>query len=299
MCRHAYRWSAIPVVRVAQLETVVDLPVQIIEPWTYLQSHFGCTSESGNSMSNLVLNFDFSGAYVHKINVGLSHTIMSSEEAFSRVFHELETLGLPVYHDMVQAIISFARIDKVACAIHMSRITNQLRPLLSSYYDRVHDQKIDLPAWLSHVQGFYAWGARYMDDTGEWVKFDGVSGNQVLLFQAIDAFCGLSRYLNEETRERNVPWRQRELCRVLEKHSFRAKLGTSEEDVKTAKEFQEIMKRLRVFRSAHRTRAKIYLSQPAPELLPMTAGKSLLKSDLEQSLEYLDEFMVGRLMQTV
>lgn len=31
----------------------------------------------------------------------------------------------------------------------------------------------------------------------------------------------------------------------------------------------------------------------------MTAGKSLLKSDLEQSLEYLDEFMVGRLMQTV
>lgn len=147
---------------------------------------------------------------------------------------------------MVQAIISFARIDKVACAIHMSRITNQLRPLLSSYYDRVHDQKIDLPAWLSHVQGFYAWGARYMDDTGEWVKFDGVSGNQVLLFQAIDAFCGLSRYLNEETRERNVPWRQRELCRVLEKHSFRAKLGTSEEDVKTAKEFQEIMKRLRV-----------------------------------------------------
>lgn len=87
-----YRWSAIPVVRVAQLETVVDLPVQIIEPWTYLQSHFGCTSESGNSMSNLVLNFDFSGAYVHKINVGLSHTIMSSEEAFSRVFHELETL---------------------------------------------------------------------------------------------------------------------------------------------------------------------------------------------------------------
>ena len=31
----------------------------------------------------------------------------------------------------------------------------------------------------------------------------------------------------------------------------------------------------------------------------MTAGKSLLKSDMERSLGYLDEFMVGRLAQTV
>jgi hypothetical protein len=31
----------------------------------------------------------------------------------------------------------------------------------------------------------------------------------------------------------------------------------------------------------------------------MTAGKSLLRADMEQSLEYLDEFMVGRLAQTV
>ena len=31
----------------------------------------------------------------------------------------------------------------------------------------------------------------------------------------------------------------------------------------------------------------------------MTAGKSLLKSDMEQSLEFLDQFMVGRLAQTV
>jgi len=56
---------------------------------------------------------------------------------------------------------------------------------------------------------------------------------------------------------------------------------------------------LQLFRTAHRTRAKVYLSQPAPERLPMTAGKSLLKSDMEQSLEYLDEFMVGRLAKTV
>jgi hypothetical protein len=31
----------------------------------------------------------------------------------------------------------------------------------------------------------------------------------------------------------------------------------------------------------------------------MTAGKSLLKEDMEQSLQFLDEFMLGRLQQTV
>jgi hypothetical protein len=31
----------------------------------------------------------------------------------------------------------------------------------------------------------------------------------------------------------------------------------------------------------------------------MTAGKSLLKDDIEQSLEFLDGFMIRRLAQTV
>jgi hypothetical protein len=54
-----------------------------------------------------------------------------------------------------------------------------------------------------------------------------------------------------------------------------------------------------VFRMAHRTRAKGYLLQPAPERLPMTAGKSLLKEDMDQSLQFLDAFMLSRLKQTV
>ena len=31
----------------------------------------------------------------------------------------------------------------------------------------------------------------------------------------------------------------------------------------------------------------------------MTAGKSLLKADMAESIEFLDEFMVSRLRQTV
>jgi hypothetical protein len=48
-CRHAYRWATVPVVQVAQLEKEVDLPMELREPWVYLQRHFGCVSESGNN----------------------------------------------------------------------------------------------------------------------------------------------------------------------------------------------------------------------------------------------------------
>lgn len=90
--RHAYRWATIPVVRVAQLETVVDLPKELAEPWTYLQRHFGCTSQSGNNTSNLVLNFDVKGRYVFKINTGMSRMVLLAEEAFARIFYDVELL---------------------------------------------------------------------------------------------------------------------------------------------------------------------------------------------------------------
>ncbi|KAI1085081.1 hypothetical protein F5B20DRAFT_567796 [Whalleya microplaca] len=301
--RHAYRWATIPVVKVAQLENVVSLPAELDEPWAYLQNHFGCVSSSGNNTSNLLLNFDVNGKHIFLINTGMSHSITSSEEAFSQIFYDVEMLGLPIYHDMVLATIAFTRGDKTTCLKHMAHIAAQLRPLLSSYYDRMHDQKIARSVWLSRVQGFFAWGIGHVDKTsGEWAKFDGLSGNQVMLFQALDAFLGLEPYLSSRDQERNVPIRQRALCKAFKKHSFRALLDETSKDeteAQIAREFSEILKRLRVFRTAHRTRAKAYLSQPAPERLPMTAGKSLLKSDTNESLQFLDEFMVRRLAQTV
>jgi hypothetical protein len=78
-------------VRVAQLETEIDFPPALIETWVALQKHFGCSSEAGNNISSLILNFDMDENYVYRINVGLSEKVMSSEEAFSRVFHEIES----------------------------------------------------------------------------------------------------------------------------------------------------------------------------------------------------------------
>lgn len=47
------------------------------------------------------------------------------------------------------------------------------------------------------------------------------------------------------------------------------------------------------------SRAHLYLLQPAPERLPMTAGKHILKQDIASSIEFLDGFMTKRIAQTV
>jgi hypothetical protein len=193
----------------------------------------------------LVLNFDTEGKYTYKINTGMSEVVTSGEETFARIFHEVEILGVPIYHDMVLATISFARKDMAACAKYVSNITAQLRIALGSYFDHLHDQKIARSIWLSYVQGFYAWG---VGSSGDDI-FNGLSGNQVLLFQALDAFLGLEQYLSDLDQERNVPARQRAFCKALFRHSFRKALsGTpnDEHEAQIQRDFEEIVKRLRV-----------------------------------------------------
>lgn len=151
---------------------------------------------------------------------------------------------------MVRAIVAWSEGDRRACIHHLGKIQEQLRPLLSIYYERMHDQKISRSVWLSHVQGFLAWGAGYRDEeTGELVKFDGLSGNQILLFQAMDAFLGIESYLSKENLEQNVPFRQREFCRLLRKYSIRDQLEKMDEDgdvLEIVGGFDKIVKRLRV-----------------------------------------------------
>jgi len=133
--------------------------------------------------SNLVLNFDTRGSYVYKINTGMSQKHLMSKEAFARIFHDVELLGVPIYLSMVHSIIAFAGEDRTACARHVAGIVSQLRLVLGSYFDNMHDKVIARSVWLSYIQGFQAWGIGTYDQAiGAWEQFDGLSGKQVLLF---------------------------------------------------------------------------------------------------------------------
>ncbi|KAH8635156.1 hypothetical protein IG631_10557 [Alternaria alternata] len=122
--------------------------------------------------------------------------VTSSEETFFRIFYDLEVFGVPVYYDMARSIITFTHGDNAACAIHVANIASQMRLVLGTYMDNLHDKMIAHSVWLSKVQGFRAWGIDHYDkETDKWETFDGLSGNQVLLFQALDAFLGIEQYL--------------------------------------------------------------------------------------------------------
>lgn len=87
-----FRWATIPVVKIAQLEKVVDFPPELDAPWAYLQRNFGVISEGGNITSNVLHNFNEKGERVYKINVGMSELVRSSEETFFRMFYDVEVL---------------------------------------------------------------------------------------------------------------------------------------------------------------------------------------------------------------
>lgn len=80
------RWGVVPIVKLAQEEEIIDLPPELVKPWEYLQEYFGSTSQIGNVMSSLILNFDERGQHVFKANYGLSEKIVSSEEELARIF---------------------------------------------------------------------------------------------------------------------------------------------------------------------------------------------------------------------
>lgn len=117
---------------------------------------------------------------------------------------------------MVRAVISFEEDDKVSCVNLIGNITCRLRHLLLVFYENLTESRVSHSVWLSYVQGFQGWGFGRMVD-GELIKYDGLSGNHVLFFQALGAFLGMDRYLTDENMIRYIPAKQRELCIAFRK----------------------------------------------------------------------------------
>ncbi|KAM3064609.1 hypothetical protein ACMFMF_011903, partial [Clarireedia jacksonii] len=149
----------------------------------------------------------------------------------------------------------------------------EIRIPLRNYYENMVETKISRRVWMQYAQGFQGWAAGTTDPvTGEYTEYDGLSGNQLLFPQVIDAFLGLEKYLSDVNTIRYIPKSQQRFREVIEEHNFRQKAKDAG-DLEVEEEMNNIVKQMRVFRTAHRVRVKPYLSVPAPERLIMTAGK--------------------------
>ncbi|KAI1169670.1 hypothetical protein F4777DRAFT_193630 [Nemania sp. FL0916] len=300
LSRHAHRWAVTPVVKVAQLEEEVNLPPELHLPWSYLQRYFGFAADSGNHTSNVLLNFDENGTRMFYFNSTLPASIQSTEESFFRLLVDIETMGFDMFYEMVLATISFQEGRNDSCLESLKKIDVLLSQSLTLFHARMRETQISRLLWLSYVQGFHGWGVgRQIKDS--FVRFNGVSGNHIVLFQVLDAFLGLDRYLPDEDMELYIPLHQRLLCETVKKYSIRQQLG--DDDAELIQQFEKIVKRLRQYRAAHRSRVIPYLKQPAPERYHMTAGKSVLTTDLHISIDEaiapLDRMLVARSIATI
>ncbi len=142
----------------------------------------------------------------------------------------LELIGpqtLPMYLLMAKAIAHFRRGDKSASACAMSPINDILVEVLDCYYEIMNESTIPRAYWMRYAQGFQAWACGEMIDN-EYVEYDGLSGNQLLVFQAVDAFLGFESYLPARDLERYIPATQRRFVSSLRKHNFRAEVQHTE-----------------------------------------------------------------------
>ncbi|KAH6645348.1 hypothetical protein BKA67DRAFT_595736 [Truncatella angustata] len=302
--RHAYRWASNPVLRVTQEEKQLHFPLELDMPWSYIQRRFDITSPSGNIMSNVICNLDSYGQIVYPINEGMSDAIRSTELAWCHIFYDSETMAIPIYYAIIQAIISFERGDKKSCLAHIETVSINLRKVLLNLYEKMNDPHVARAIWVRHISGVHSWGLTHETD-GSPVEYGGLSGSQILLFLAVDAFLGIDRYHSDDQQKRHISLNLRNVAATIRRYSFRKLLSEkSEDDIALENAFQRMVKQLRSFRAVHKVRAVRYLSAPAPERVPMTAALSVLPSQAEEGIaadafKFVDRLLTKRLNETV
>jgi hypothetical protein len=150
---------------------------------------------------------------------------------------------------MVSAIVAFEDGRKDLSLKNLQNVTWRLRELLLIFYNNLKETHVSHSVWLSYVQGFQGWGVGRVID-GKFVKYDGLSGNHVLFFQAVDAFLGIERYLTDENMDRYIPVNQRDLCVALKKHSIRNRLH-GKDDLPLKNEIGKIVNHMKVLDSRY------------------------------------------------
>ncbi|KAI0458561.1 hypothetical protein F5B21DRAFT_512050 [Xylaria acuta] len=301
LSRHAYRWAALPVVKIAQLEKVVNFPPELSAPWPYLQRYYGFTSDGGNHTSNVLMNFNPRGERMFKFNNSLYPLIQSAEEGFFRLLYDIDVMSFDIFNDIAIAVTSFKDGNTGSCLESLRNINANLRGLFVLFNQRMREANVSRKVWLNYVQSIHAWGAgRMIND--EFVQFDGVSGNQILVFQALDALLGMGTYHPDEDLKRYIPANQRGFCKSIKEYSFRSRLkGTEDEAIKA--EFETLVSQLKRYRAVHKSRVMPYLKNAAPERYHMTTKTSILTTDLSvginEALRPLEQMLINRSAQTV
>ncbi|CEJ88242.1 hypothetical protein VHEMI04656 [[Torrubiella] hemipterigena] len=221
--RHVYRWASNPIVRVAQLETTIDMPPELDIPWKGLQNLAGFYAESGNHTTNVLLSFDSSGRRRLRTTSGVDKPIMTTEDNFFSLFYNYELNSVPLYFEIIRCLAAFDEARQSECMQHLNNICILVRKLSRVFHSGLTEQKVSKSNWMQYTQGFHGWGLEKVVD-GIPITHTGVSGSQVLAFHIIDSFLGLEPYMSNDEIELYVPARQHMFSLAVRRACFRHKL---------------------------------------------------------------------------
>jgi len=87
-----FRWGTIPIVKVAQEERFIDLPLELQLPWSFFCRRYGVTSQGGTVTSLIFYNFDKENHIVYEINCCMPEIIKSAEYHFAHMLTDMEKL---------------------------------------------------------------------------------------------------------------------------------------------------------------------------------------------------------------
>ncbi len=142
----------------------------------------------------------------------------------------------------------------MSCLAHVETAFINLRKVMQNLYDKMNDPHVARTIWVRHVSGIHSWGLTLETDDPP-VEYGGLSGSQILLFLAVDAFLGIDRYHTDEELRMHISQNMRDVAATIRKTSFRKLLSESiEEDVALEKALGRMVKQLRVSKlKAHQT----------------------------------------------
>ncbi|KAJ6556153.1 hypothetical protein B0H19DRAFT_1293126 [Mycena capillaripes] len=274
--RLAYRWGVSPVVREAQIETSLNFPRELDEPWLHLQRYFGFTSPGGGLSSCLYFNTrgvdtNFKPFYssVH----GMPELHQKTADWDARLFLETEHRSLPMYK-LIAATISACGSSTGDCPSDALTSLKEANVIFQNtsrfFFENMKDANISHALWLAYLQGYTGWALPGEDGT----VVSGVSGGHSLTIRTLDAFLGIRPAPTPEEEALHLPLAQRDWLNSLREvrpltHSH------PNERAPDRGALQKMVQKLRLWRMGHMTRMVPYEGVHRPERVFMTAGRSI------------------------
>eukprot|EP00581_Thalassiosira_minuscula_P016342 CAMPEP_0183711750 /NCGR_PEP_ID=MMETSP0737-20130205/7164_1 /TAXON_ID=385413 /ORGANISM="Thalassiosira miniscula, Strain CCMP1093" /LENGTH=697 /DNA_ID=CAMNT_0025940317 /DNA_START=258 /DNA_END=2351 /DNA_ORIENTATION=+ len=319
----AYRWGAIPVVTAATNEKTladVDFPPAIRMPYVALCDYYGIVAAPASfpfMMGNLQWPKKGQPEFRCRFCFHKKRLDTQLESTFRAAISLSEVTGIEVYKAMARVVGAMDAGDTAAAEKAMVDVSNGVKEVFKVIFEQfVHGTPDMKRLFILYIQEPSGWGLDGLH---------GLSASQLLSLRAMDAFCSfkndstMAGMIIELDHYTTAPMRR--FTNALRKARVGERLAKDKENElgqwtpKTFEVFEELVKRVRMFRQSHRRFVDSYITKGQKMDRPtVTSLNGLLYSEYnksqkllpviasdekQDSTETMDEMLAGRVHETV